>query len=65
MRDYSDSANSMTRASCLADPIDGTVDAIQLPSDDTVRGVPANLILVMHLLRDTSPHITMDAFHVF
>ena len=24
-----------------------------------------NLILVMHLLRDTSPHITMDAFHVF
>jgi calcium binding protein 39 len=23
------------------------------------------LILVMHLLRDTSPHITMDAFHVF
>jgi calcium binding protein 39 len=25
----------------------------------------ANLILVMHLLRDTSPHITLDAFHVF
>jgi calcium binding protein 39 len=24
-----------------------------------------NLILVMKLLRDTSPHITMDAFHVF
>ena len=24
-----------------------------------------NLILVMHLLRDTSPHITLDAFHVF
>jgi calcium binding protein 39 len=25
----------------------------------------ANLIVVMHLLRDTSPHITLDAFHVF
>lgn len=25
----------------------------------------SNLILVMHLLRDTSPHITLDAFHVF
>jgi len=25
----------------------------------------ANLILVMKLLRDTSPHITLDAFHVF
>jgi calcium binding protein 39 len=25
----------------------------------------ANLILVMHLLRDMSPHITLDAFHVF
>ena len=24
-----------------------------------------NLILVMKLLRDTSPHITLDAFHVF
>lgn len=24
-----------------------------------------NLILVMRLLRDTSPHITLDAFHVF
>lgn len=24
-----------------------------------------NLILIMHLLRDTSPHITLDAFHVF
>lgn len=24
-----------------------------------------NLILVMHLLRDMSPHITLDAFHVF
>ena len=24
-----------------------------------------NLILVMHLLRDTSPHISLDAFHVF
>jgi calcium binding protein 39 len=22
-------------------------------------------MLVMHLLRDTSPHISMDAFHVF
>ena len=22
-------------------------------------------MLVMHLLRDTSPHITLDAFHVF
>jgi calcium binding protein 39 len=25
----------------------------------------ANLVLVMKLLRDTSPHITRDAFHVF
>ncbi|KAG7345787.1 Mo25-like protein [Nitzschia inconspicua] len=25
----------------------------------------ANLIVVMKLLRDTSPHITLDAFHVF
>ena len=25
----------------------------------------SNLIVVMHLLRDTSPHITLDAFHVF
>lgn len=25
----------------------------------------ANLILIMKLLRDTSPHITLDAFHVF
>jgi len=25
----------------------------------------ANLITVMTLLRDTSPHITLDAFHVF
>lgn len=25
----------------------------------------SNLILVMKLLRDTSPHITLDAFHVF
>ncbi|KAL3922985.1 MAG: hypothetical protein SGILL_001910 [Bacillariaceae sp.] len=25
----------------------------------------ANLIMVMKLLRDTSPHITLDAFHVF
>ena len=24
-----------------------------------------NLVLCMHLLRDNSPHITMDAFHVF
>jgi len=24
-----------------------------------------NLILIMNLLRDTSPHITLDAFHVF
>ena len=25
----------------------------------------SNLILIMKLLRDTSPHITLDAFHVF
>lgn len=25
----------------------------------------SNLILVMHLIRDKSPHITLDAFHVF
>jgi calcium binding protein 39 len=25
----------------------------------------SNLIVIMQLLRDTSPHITMDAFHVF
>lgn len=27
--------------------------------------VRENLILIMHLLRDNSPHITLDAFHVF
>jgi hypothetical protein len=64
MRDYSDKNYYDTRElPCRS--YRRTVDAIQLPSDDTVRGVPANLILVMHLLRDTSPHITMDAFHVF
>jgi hypothetical protein len=61
----SDSANYMTRRVALQ--ILSTVLLTRSNYQVMIRYVAsrANLILVMHLLRDTSPHITMDAFHVF
>lgn len=61
----SDGANYMTRRVALQ--ILSTVLLTRSNYQVMIRYVAsrANLILVMHLLRDTSPHITMDAFHVF
>jgi hypothetical protein len=63
-RDY-DGANYMSRRVALQ--ILSTVLLTRSNYQVMIRYVAsrANLILVMHLLRDTSPHITMDAFHVF
>jgi len=61
----SDQANYMTRRVALQ--ILSTVLLTRSNYSIMIRYVAsrANLILVMHLLRDTSPHITLDAFHVF
>lgn len=61
----SDSANYMTRRVALQ-----ILSGVLLTRSNyavMIRYVSSrtNLILVMHLLRDTSPHITLDAFHVF
>jgi len=60
-----DSANYMTRRVALQ--ILSTVLLTRSNYQVMIRYVAsrANLMLVMHLLRDTSPHISMDAFHVF
>lgn len=61
----SDSASYMTRRVALQ--ILSTVLLTRSNYQLMIRYVASrgNLILVMKLLRDTSPHITMDAFHVF
>lgn len=61
----SDSASYMTRRVSLQ--ILSTVLLTRSNYNVMVRFVACkrNLILVMKLLRDTSPHITLDAFHVF
>lgn len=61
----SDSANYMTRRVALQ--ILSTVLLTRSNYAVMIRYVSsrANLIVVMKLLRDTSPHITLDAFHVF
>jgi len=61
----SDSANYMTRRVALQ--ILSTVLLTRSNYNIMVKYVAsrANLILVMHLLRDRSPHISLDAFHVF
>lgn len=61
----SDQANYMTRRVALQ--ILSTVLLTRSNYAIMIRYVAsrANLITVMHLLRDTSPHITLDAFHVF
>uniref|UniRef100_A0A7S3L7H6 Uncharacterized protein n=1 Tax=Amphora coffeiformis TaxID=265554 RepID=A0A7S3L7H6_9STRA len=61
----SDSASYMTRRVALQ-----ILSAVLLTRSNynvMVRFVASkrNLILVMKLIRDTSPHITLDAFHVF
>jgi calcium binding protein 39 len=61
----SDQANYMTKRIALQ--ILSTVLLTRSNYAVMIRYVNSrkNLILVMHLLRDTSPHITLDAFHVF
>lgn len=61
----SDSASYMTRRVALQ--ILSTVLLTRSNYNVMVRFVASkrNLILVMKLIRDTSPHITLDAFHVF
>jgi calcium binding protein 39 len=61
----SDQANYMTRRVALQ--ILSTVLLTRSNYTFMIQYVASrkNLVLVMHLLRDTSPHITMDAFHVF
>jgi calcium binding protein 39 len=61
----SESANYMTRRVALQ-----ILSAVLLTRSNyavMIKFVASrtNLILVMKLLRDTSPHITLDAFHVF
>jgi hypothetical protein len=61
----SESANYMTRRVALQ-----ILSAVLLTRSNYAVMIKfvasrANLILVMKLLRDTSPHITLDAFHVF
>lgn len=61
----SDAANYMTRRVALQ-----ILSSVLLTRSNyavMIRYVDSrqNLILVMKLLRDTSPHITLDAFHVF
>lgn len=61
----SDSASYMTRRVALQ-----ILSAVLLTRSNynvMVRFVASkrNLILIMKLIRDTSPHITLDAFHVF
>jgi calcium binding protein 39 len=61
----SDSANYMTRRVALQ-----ILSSVLLTRSNyavMIRYVAsrANLIVVMKLLRDTSPHISLDAFHVF
>jgi calcium binding protein 39 len=60
-----DTANYMTRRVALQ--ILSTVLLTRSNYNVMVRFVASklNLILIMQLLRDTSPHITLDAFHVF
>lgn len=61
----SDQANYMTRRTALQ--ILSTVLLTRSNYAVMIKYVNSrqNLILVMKLLRDTSPHITLDAFHVF
>ena len=61
----SDQANYMTRRVALQ--ILSTVLLTRSNYAIMIRYVAsrANLITIMHLLRDTSPHISLDAFHVF
>lgn len=61
----SDEANYMTRRVALQ--ILSTVLLTRSNYAVMIQYVASrdNLILVMKLLRDTSPHITLDAFHVF
>lgn len=61
----SDTANYMSRRVALQ--ILSTVLLTRSNYSVMIRYVASrsNLIVVMHLLRDTSPHITLDAFHVF
>lgn len=61
----SESANYMTRRVALQ--ILSTVLLTRSNYATMIRYISsrANLIVVMQLLRDTSPHITLDAFHVF
>lgn len=61
----SDSANYMTRRVALQ--ILSTVLLTRSNYAIMIRYVASreNLIVVMKLIRDTSPHITLDAFHVF
>jgi calcium binding protein 39 len=61
----SDEANYMTRRVALQ--ILSTVLLTRSNYAVMIKYVASriNLILVMKLLRDTSPHITLDAFHVF
>ena len=59
------SANYMTRRTALQ--ILSTVLLTRSNYNVMIRYVASrdNLVLAMNLLRDTSPHITLDAFHVF
>ncbi|GAX09906.1 calcium binding protein 39 [Fistulifera solaris] len=61
----SESANYMTRRVALQ--ILSTVLLTRSNYSIMIEFVASktNLILIMKLLRDTSPHITLDAFHVF
>lgn len=61
----SNTANYMSRRVALQ--ILSTVLLTRSNYSTMIRYVASrsNLIVVMHLLRDTSPHITLDAFHVF
>jgi calcium binding protein 39 len=61
----SDQANYMTKRIALQ--ILSTVLLTRSNYSVMIRYVNSrqNLILVMHVLRDNSPHITLDAFHVF
>jgi calcium binding protein 39 len=61
----SDSANYISRRVALQ--ILSTVLLTRSNYSIMIRYVASrtNLIVIMHLLRDTSPHITLDAFHVF
>jgi calcium binding protein 39 len=60
-----DTANYMTRRVALQ--ILSTVLLTRSNYQTMIRYVASrnNLILIMKLLRDTSPHISLDAFHVF